>query len=91
MARLNDSLGIALAGISKKHLLNDGEIYYATGLGCKHHDNCFTCPFDDCIAKSQAYNPVPVVTNADMSTCRDTSTVTMRYPTKRNKNKGVGK
>jgi len=35
----------------RRHTKN-GEVKYLYGLGCKAHDNCFTCPFPDCLLRS---------------------------------------
>ena len=44
---------VPLAGKKKKteHSLfkpNDMGIFYRDGMGCRQHENCFTCPFDRC-------------------------------------------
>jgi hypothetical protein len=44
---------------------NDVGMDYRDGMGCSRHDNCFTCPFDDCQfqRKSGCYSDLSYITN----------------------------
>lgn len=32
--------------------MNNRDVAYFRGIGCYFHDNCFTCPFSECVFKA---------------------------------------
>jgi len=39
----------AAGQVGHRRKTKNGKVKYLHGLGCEKHDDCFTCPFDDCV------------------------------------------
>lgn len=41
----------------------NSQVFMPTGLGCARHDNCFTCPFNDCTSSIFSHGEVSSIAN----------------------------